>query len=177
MESAELSFALLIGGRSGVGKSTVALEVSHQLAEANVQHAVIEGDNLDLAYPEPWRHGLKMAEMNLAAMWRNYGVAGYRRLIYINTVSVLESKSLSQATGGVFRTIEVLLTSSDATARTRLAGREIGSTLADHIARSAQAAELLDARADDSVHRIATDDRNVADIARQVVEVTGWMNQ
>ena len=26
-------------------------------------------------------------------MWRNYDVAGYRRLIYINTVSVLESKS------------------------------------------------------------------------------------
>lgn len=45
-------------------------------------------------------------------MWRNYDVAGYRRLIYINTVSVLESKSLSQAMGGGIRTIDVLLTSS-----------------------------------------------------------------
>ncbi|HEV7183869.1 MAG TPA: adenylyl-sulfate kinase [Leifsonia sp.] len=51
MELAGPSEVLLIGGRSGVGKSTIALEVSHLLAEAGVQHAVIEGDNLDLPSP------------------------------------------------------------------------------------------------------------------------------
>jgi len=73
-----------------------------------VWHHGIRRTQLRVAY----RRAVGRAEMNLAAMWRNYDVAGYRRLIYINTVSVLESKSLSQAMGGGIRTIDVLLTSS-----------------------------------------------------------------
>lgn len=45
---------LLIGGRSGVGKSTVAFALHDLLSARGVQHAVIEGDALDLAYPAPW---------------------------------------------------------------------------------------------------------------------------
>jgi 2-phosphoglycerate kinase len=43
---------VFIGGRSGVGKSSVAAEASRILARAEVRHAVIEGDTLDQAYPE-----------------------------------------------------------------------------------------------------------------------------
>ena len=49
---------LLLSGRSGVGKSTVAGELYHLLAQAEVKHALVEGDNLDLAYPVPWEYGL-----------------------------------------------------------------------------------------------------------------------
>ena len=35
---------LLIGGRSGVGKSTLGWEVSRQLQEAGAAHCHIEGD-------------------------------------------------------------------------------------------------------------------------------------
>jgi ABC-type dipeptide/oligopeptide/nickel transport system ATPase subunit len=45
--------ALLIGGRSGVGKSTVGWEVSAQLQDRSVAHCLIEGDFLDQAYPPP----------------------------------------------------------------------------------------------------------------------------
>jgi len=40
---------IFIGGRSRVGESSVAAEASHLLGLADVQHAVIEGDNLDQA--------------------------------------------------------------------------------------------------------------------------------
>ncbi len=83
------SHLLLIGGRSGVGKSTVAAEIHRQLAERGVHHAWIEGDNLDMAFPVPWKEGHKLAEANLAAMWSNYRALGYIRLIYVNTASVL----------------------------------------------------------------------------------------
>jgi adenylylsulfate kinase-like enzyme len=43
--------ALLTGGRSGVGKSTVAWEVSAQLQDRSMAHCRIEGDFLDQAYP------------------------------------------------------------------------------------------------------------------------------
>ena len=55
------SEALLIGGRSGTGKSSVGNEIHTQLSAAGVQHCLIEGDNLDLAYPPPQRHGLMTA--------------------------------------------------------------------------------------------------------------------
>jgi hypothetical protein len=60
------TLALLIGGRSGSGKSSVAHEIHKQLSSAGVMHACVEGDNLDLAYPPPWGRGL--AEQNLAAL-------------------------------------------------------------------------------------------------------------
>jgi ABC-type iron transport system FetAB ATPase subunit len=106
--------ALFLGGRSGVGKSTVALEVSRILAAADVAHALIEGDALDQAHPEPWRQGIPLAE------------------------------------------------------------REIGSGFAESVARSAAAAPRLEAEAADAVHRVATDGRTVAEIAAEVVALSGW---
>jgi hypothetical protein len=176
MESVEPSEGLFIGGRSGVGKSTVAFEVSHLLAGAGIEHAVIEGDNLDSAYPQPWRQGLRLAELNLAAMWHNYRAAGYRRLVYTNTVSVLDVEALTDAMGGNVSVTRVLLTASDGTARRRLSLREVGSALEEHVERSHRAARELDARAAGSVHRVSTDGRDVMEIADQVIALTGWLN-
>ena len=141
------SEVLFIGGRAGVGKSTTALEVSHLLAAAHVEHAVIEGDNLDLAYPEPWRRGLGLAEQNLGAMWANYRRAGYRRLVFTNTVSVVRLDVLTATLGGDVHATAVLLTASDRTARARLATRETGPGLDSHIRRSDDAARMLEAEA------------------------------
>jgi uridine kinase len=94
---AERSEVLFIGGRSGVGKTSVALELHWRLAEQQVKHCVIEGDTLDQAYPPPWEHGL--AEQNLSAIWNNYRALGYWRLIYTNTVSVLYTEALTAAMG------------------------------------------------------------------------------
>ncbi|MFT2690284.1 adenylyl-sulfate kinase [Clavibacter zhangzhiyongii] len=137
-------------------------------------HALIEGDALDQAHPEPWRQGIPLAERNLAALWRNYREAGWTRVIYTNTVSVLELPGLTAALGGEVDAVAVLLTADDATAASRLAGREIGSGLAEAIARSAAAAPRLEAEAADAVHRVATDGRTVADVAAEVVALSGW---
>ena len=88
---------LVIGGRSGVGKSSVAFALHDLLAADRVRHAVIEGDALDLAWPEPWEH--RLAERNLAAMWSNYRALGHHRLVYTNTVSVLHADALAAAMG------------------------------------------------------------------------------
>ncbi|MFL0564291.1 adenylyl-sulfate kinase [Microbacterium sp. 179-I 1D1 NHS] len=165
---------IFIGGRSGVGKSSVAAEASHLLAQADIRHAVIEGDNLDHAHPQPWRSGIPLAERNLAAMWANYREAGYSRLIFTNTVSVLQVAELEAALGGEVRSTAVLLTSTDAVAAERLAKREIGTALEEHVARSAAAARRLDEAVEEAV-RVATDGRAVGEIARVVLERAGWV--
>lgn len=76
---------IFIGGRSGSGKSTVAVEIGAVLGRRRIKHAVLEGDALDLAWPPPWEHGL--AERNLEAIWRNYSILGFHRLVYCNTAA------------------------------------------------------------------------------------------
>ena len=176
MQAAVACEALLIGGRAGVGKTTVGWEICVQLQAAGIAHCLIEGDNLDQAFPAPADDPArtKMTEANLAAIWRNYAALGYRRLIYTNTVSVLEPDMIARAMGGTPRIVAVLLTADEATARQRLGIREIGSQLDAHITRSSAMAQRLEAVAPPWVARVPTDDRSVADIARDVIAVTSW---
>jgi hypothetical protein len=166
--------ALLIGGRSGAGKTTVGYEVSEQLRRREIAHALVDGDNLDMVYPPV--EGPALAEANLAAIWRNYRALGHHRLIYVNTVSVLEDEMVRRALGGEVAITGVLLTAGDATILGRLGQREIGSALGAHLERSATAARHLEETAGDAVHRVPTDDRTVADIAAEIVGLTGWTN-
>lgn len=166
------SEALLLGGRSGVGKSSVANEIHVQLSAMGVWHCVIEGDNLDLAYPPPWEHGL--AERNLAALWGNYRALGHWRMVYTNTMSVRLIDELAAAMGDNPRVTAVLLTSSDTTARQRLARREIGSALQQHIERGDVIARQLDEMTPAWVPRMATDGRTVAAVAAEIIALIGW---
>ncbi|UZX04779.1 adenylyl-sulfate kinase [Arthrobacter sp. CDRTa11] len=167
------SEVLFLGGRSGVGKSSVAFELHTQLAALNIKHCVIEGDNLDLAFPHPWEHHL--AEKYLAAIWANYRALGYRRMIYTNTVSVRFTEELAAAMGDGPKVTAVLLTATDETASARLRIREQGSDLQAHLERSNDAAGELERLTPDWVHRRPTDNRSVQDIAAGILPLTGWI--
>jgi len=170
------SHLLLIGGRSGVGKSTVAAEVHRQLSERGVHHAWIEGDNLDMAFPVPWKQGYNLAEANLAAIWSNYRAHGYTRLIYVNTASVFGHviEALTTAVGEDPMVTGVLLTSSDEVAEQRLVQREVGGGLDYAVGRSREAALELEASAPEEVTRLDTDGRSPTDLAAEIVQLTGW---
>lgn len=175
MDRAEV---LLIGGRSGVGKTTVAFEVSAQLRASGVAHAIVEGDLMGQVHPMPEGDpdGRQLRERNLAAVWTNFAALGHRRLIYTNTLSVLPEMAgmFERAMGPDVRIARVLLTASDTTARERLTGRELGSELEDGLRTSAERAQLLDDRVPEDTLRVATDERSVTEIARDVVAATGW---
>lgn len=149
-----------------MGKSSVALALHDLLAAEQVRHAVIEGDMLDLAWPAPWAH--RLAERNLAAVWSNYRALGYERLIYTNTMSVLNGDELAAAMAGNPVVTAVLLTADDSTAYARLAGREHGDSLAAHVRRSAAAARELEQQVAPDVHRVSTEGRDVVEIAREI---------
>lgn len=170
--------ALLIGGRAGVGKTTVAWEVSALLDAAGAAHAVVDGDFMGAVRPAPDGDPDRslITERNLTAVWANYAELGLHRLVYTNTVSVLAGSTpmFERAMGAGVRCVRVLLTASDATAAERLAGRETGSGLERELLNSARKARLLDAQAPPDAVRVATDGRTVVDIAARVVALTGW---
>jgi hypothetical protein len=175
MDHAEV---LLIGGRAGVGKSTVGWEVSAWLRAAAVSHAIIEGDFMGQVHPAPDGdpHRSKIVQRNLTAVWANFAQLGYRRLIYTNTLSVLPEATgmFTGAMGADVRIVRVLLTASDTTAGERLAGRELGSELERELEASAHKARLLDEQAPADTVRVMTDGRSVVDIAHEVAGATGW---
>jgi len=154
------------------GKTSVGHAVHALLRDAGVQHALVEGDTFDLAWPPPWEHRLSMR--NLAAVWANYRELGYRRLVYTNTVSVLEADELAAAMGDEPRITGVLLTASDDVVATRLAGRESGDELAAHLERSARAARRLAADTPTWMPRVATDGREPAEIAAEIFSLLQW---
>ncbi|KKD06818.1 hypothetical protein [Streptomyces sp. WM6386] len=169
---------LLIGGRAGVGKTSVGWEVSARLRSAQVSHAVIDGDFMGQVHPAPEGDPDRAAigERNLTAVWRNYAELGYRRLVYVNTVSVLDEATgmFRRAMGDAVRIVRVLLTATDGTAQRRLTGRELGSELDAELRSGARKARLLDERAPADTLRVGTDGRTVIDIAAEVVAATGW---
>lgn len=166
---------LLIGGRPGVGKSTVAFALHDLLAERDIRHAVIEGDALDLAHPEPWEH--KLAEKNLAAIWANYRELGYRNLILTNTVSILEAEKMAAAMGDDPLVTAVLLEASDETTGDQLSRREYGDSLSDHIERSTRMAAFLDKKTPAEAHRVPTDGRTPQDLAAVIADLVGWRRE
>ncbi|MGC0273375.1 ATPase [Pseudactinotalea sp. Z1739] len=163
---------LLIGGASGVGKSSAAFALHDLLSAQDVTHAVVEGDALNLAHPAPWRSGI--AFRNLAAIWANYRALDYRRLIFTNTVSVLEAEAIADAMGDRPRTTSVLLQATSGTIQDRLAGREPGESLAAHVARSREAAVRLEAEATPAVHRLDTEGRTPHEVALLMDALLDW---
>lgn len=169
-----VSSVVAIGGRSGVGKTSVAAEMHALLAQRDVRHCWIEGDYLDMAHPTPWKNGHDLAERNLSAMWRNYRELSYFRLIYTNTAAVTFTEPIVEAMGDAPTVLAVLLTATDTTTKARLVSREIGRELDLHVRRSAQAAEWLESVAPEWVHRVPTDSRTVGEIAEEIIGLAGW---
>lgn len=171
-----LTEALFVGGRSGVGKTTAAAALHDLLAARGVRHAVIEGDALDLAYPVPhltWPEA-RLAERNLAAMWGNYRGLGFRRLVYVNTVSVTVLDSLVAAIGGEVRVTAVLLEASDRTATERIARRAAGEAYDDVIEHSARTAARLRLEVTADVRRLDTDGLSPSGVAQRLSDLAGW---
>ena len=163
---------LLIGGRSGSGKTQAASELHALLAREDVRHAVIEGDYLDLAHPTPWEHHL--AELNLAAVWANYRELGYERLIYSNTIAPLQAAELAAAMGDDPVVTAVVLSASNDTVYARLASRESGAELLEHLRRSEAAAAWLDEECTPEVIRIDTNGRTSAEVGERIRSLLPW---
>ena len=166
---------LFVGGASGTGKTSVAFEVSALLRRARVAHALVDGDNLDASYPDPGEVDREwLSSVNLGKIWETYRAAGQRRLVYVNTVSVLETSALTAVVDAGAHVVAVLLGADPRSVGERLRGRERGSELAVHLERSAARRVELEAQAPRWVTRIDTTGRTVGEVATDVVACTGW---
>jgi Mrp family chromosome partitioning ATPase len=162
---------LVISGPAGVGKSTTAFEVSHQLQAADVDHVLIDTDELDRIYPVPGDLS-DVTERNLAAMWGTFAARGARRLILVGVYldRPTELDWVRPAIPDAAITC-VRLAASDATLVDRVDRREIGSDRAGQLERTRRQVAAIDADQRDGVTVIVTDGLAVEDIARRILAI------
>ncbi|KAA8648363.1 hypothetical protein EYZ11_006797 [Aspergillus tanneri] len=174
---------ILLSGRSGVGKTSVANEMSAELRRHNISHAHIDSDNLDFIYPE--EVGPDMMLSNLAALCGNYyRQRGCKKLILSGTAMVLEHEPIRETIQQIVRSPSeeeelildgVILTAVDAVAQDRLQRREIGSLLDQHLDSSQKMSSILQEEVGDWARRISTDGKNVKDVAVCILKDVGWI--
>jgi len=159
---------LVISGPAGVGKTTLAHEVSRQLSADGVGHAVIDTDELDHIYPAP-AHLASLTEQSLRAVWSVLSAHGARRLILVGVHLDRddELRWVSAAVPGAVFT-RVRLTASPETLGERILRREVGTGAADQLERTmAQLASL--GRPGDDVRALPTDGRSPRELAAAVI--------
>jgi Mrp family chromosome partitioning ATPase len=162
---------LVISGPAGVGKSTTAFEVSHQLQAANVDHVLIDTDELDRIYPVP-EDLSDVTERNLAAMWGTFAARGARRLVLVGVYLDRPSEL-----GWVRRAIPdaaitcVRLAASDATLVDRVDRREVGSGREQQLERTRRQVAAIDADPRGGVIVIDTDGVAVEENARRILAI------
>jgi predicted kinase len=166
---------VLLTGPSGVGKTSVAYEMSARLKAGSISHALIDTDELDRVYPRPPdEEGL--SRRTLQAVWEEFAMLGCRRLILCSVLAhaVEVPGWIKQSLGGQAEIHTFRLNASIQVVRERLARREIGSLLEEHVAAS-EAAQVDIERTPSLFRPVETEGRSVTKIANEILKLAGWV--
>ena len=166
---------LIVSGPIGVGKTSVAEEVSNILVGRDIPHTLLDLDCLGETYPRPDDDPLGMNLMlaNLESVWKNCVAAGSKNLVLARVIENDNDKNNIIACIPNSRSVICQLKANDDTLIARIRKREIGSGVDWHERRSLEMSASLteDAPAD---HWIDTDDRSVVHIANEIVGQVTW---
>ncbi len=166
---------LLITGPVGVGKTTVASEVSVLLSNAGVAHGLIDMDWLRECHPsrvgDPFHTALGMK--NLAAVWANFQTEGAKRLVIVDILEARNDLEQYRAAIPGAAILVVRLQASVPTLINRVEGRQLWSGLDWHRHR---AAELAAQMARDHIEDILvdTEGKSPVTIAQEILRESGW---
>lgn len=166
---------LVISGPVGVGKSTVAAEVSSLLSERPVAHTLVDLDVLAATFPapddDPYRS--RLALRNLASLWSNAREVGSRNVILARVTEHTDELEGYHAAIPGAEIVVVRLRAAAGELLARVDRREVGMGNDWHRARALQLATQLDDGAPGDVV-VDTTSRSVLDVAAEVVDTHRW---
>lgn len=167
--------SLLLTGQLGAGKTSVAIELAHQLDALGVRNAALDLDWLCWAGPDLTGDGLReLLAHNLSAVAANFARVGVRHLVLARALRDGAARAAIERALPGWDLVVVRLLVDPAQARARLAARDRGSELAHQ---SAQAdsirADVARAGADLEVDNSGT--RELASVATEILQRTAWL--
>ncbi len=166
---------LIITGPVGVGKTSVANELSNLLEELTVPHVCVDMDALRSAYPPPPndRFNLALGYKNLSAVWENCRLTGATHLVLADVIESSEQRSEYQDAVPGAAVLIARLRASASTLTARVGKRELGHGYTWHAARAIELAAQMDRdQLEDFV--VETEQRTVTEIAQAIVDRIGW---
>lgn len=173
MVEAQVVPTLLVTGTLGVGKTSVASEISEVLSIREVPHAFVDIDALTCSWPPQGRFNEDLAFRNLASVWANFRAAGAERLVVARVVESRGDLRRYQAAVPGAHMIMCRLVASQETREARLRAREVGTGLEWHLKRTVELESLLrEAALED--FRVENDGRPLRAVALEVLERAGW---
>lgn len=168
---------LLITGTVGVGKSTVATEISDVLAALEVPNAAVDLDALVCQWPpsSEWNNDLLFE--NLASLWPNYRAHGVTHLILAR---VLEDRAelarYRAAVPGAEITVCRLVAPEAIRVRRLLSRMPPGPSREWHVDRTVELESILGRLACEEF-TVDNGDRPTRDVALEVLVRAGWLTE
>ena len=165
---------LMLCGPAGVGKSTLGWEIAAQLRRLGIAHVLLDSDELDRAWPLTTAERDRLNRANLTAFWANAAAPGHGRLVFAGVFlnAAAAQGWVTACIPGASITRVVLGTTDDELER-RVRAREVGSEVGEQWQRTLAQARAFRRNAG-SADVLDTTGRAVPDLARQVIERTGW---
>ena len=166
---------LVISGPIGVGKTSVAEEVSNILVVQGVSHTLLDLDCLGETYPKPGDDpfGMELMLANLASVWKNCAAAGSKNLVLARAIENDHDRTNVAACIPNSRPVICQLKANDETLIARIRKREIGSGVDWHERRSLEMSANLKEGAPADFW-VDTDNRSVVEIAKEIVGQVVW---
>ena len=162
---------ILITGPVGVGKTTVASDVSWIAETAQVPHGGIDVDGLTWMYPYP---PSSVAYDNVGAVWKSYRQAGATHLILAQVIYSRADLNgfypvIPDATITVFRLRAELPTLLARVGQREREGpgQRVHSRQAEELFRQMEQASVED-------YLIETEGRSAHEVAREIFDLSGW---
>jgi len=167
---------LIVTGTVGVGKTSVAAEISDILSAHEVPHAFVDLDALSNSWPRHGRFNEEIAYRNLASVWINFQQAGARRLIVSCVVESEDDLARLRETVPGASIVVCRLIASAETRKSRLRGREVGASLTWHLNRTTELEGILRQAALEDF-QVQNENRPLDLVAREVLELAGWLRE
>ena len=166
---------LIISGPVGVGKTSVANELSTLLEHNFVSHTFIDLDSLTYTFPRTSKdpHGNELALENLKEVWKNSRKRSVRNLIIPRVVEAPSHVTDISLAVGITKPILCRLSASDETLIERVRSREIGSGLEWHEKRSLELSKKLEHVSLEDFC-LTTDNCSINEIAKDLMLRIDW---
>ena len=165
---------ILISGPVGVGKTSVAQEMSTLLVAQEIAHTFMDLDALTHTYPRPRddTYGQTLALKNLQAVWSNAQASNPLLLVVARVIETKASARQIADAVAIDQFKIVQLSARDETLLERVRKREIGKDRAWHEARAIELARNL-SETDFADLIIQTDDLKPTEIAAELSQKLG----
>jgi len=160
---------VILSGTVGVGKTTVAEELSGVLETDGIGHTLVDLDGLAKTYPRPTgdKFGEQIALKNLADVWSNARVLGVKNLIIARVVETRAGAERIAAAVGASTNCIVQLNASNTTLITRVRRREIGAARTWHEQRALELSSKMRSNSVADV-QLDTDGKTATEVANEI---------